>query len=74
MQIKISLWVSILALFLLVGCGGGGKSAGIPDSKLRMEWRECKGLKNPSRLKNMACENYERECVRRKENGNRACY
>ncbi len=49
-------------------------SAEIPDSELRSKWRECKSLSNPSRTKALACDNYDRECDRRKGKGNLACY
>ncbi|MEO9653766.1 hypothetical protein [Marinomonas sp.] len=51
-----------------------GPSADIPDNELRQKWRECKYLSNPSRTKALACDNYERECDRRKGKGNFACY
>jgi hypothetical protein len=51
-----------------------GPAADIPDNELRSKWRECKQIKNPSRTKVLACENYERECSRRKNKGNLVCY
>lgn len=70
---------STLALLLttitLAGCDMfGGPSADIPDTELRTKWRECKYLSEPSRTKALACENYTRECERRKDNGNFVCY
>ncbi|MEC8082853.1 MAG: hypothetical protein VX148_15435 [Pseudomonadota bacterium] len=65
----------MLAAVTLSGCDMfGGPSADIPDAELRKKWRECKTLSNPSRTKVLACENYERECERRKGKGNIACY
>lgn len=71
--------ISTLALLLstltLAGCDMfGGPSADIPDAELRHKWRECKYLSNPSRTKALACENYVRECDRRKGKGNFVCY
>lgn len=74
MQVITRLLVLLLVSLLCTGCGGGGKSAGIPDAELRTKWAGCKTAQNPSRIKAMACENYERECARRKKNGERVCY
>ena len=64
-----------LAAVTLSGCDMfGGPAADIPDAELRKKWRECKTISNPSRTKVLACENYERECERRKGKGNIACY
>lgn len=66
MQVVTKISVLSLVLLLIAGCGGGGKAAGIPDRELRAKWQDCQGFENPSRIKVMACENYERECARRK--------
>lgn len=73
MQVVTRFLVLLLVSFLLTSCGGGGKSASIPDMELRSKWKGCKAAENPSRIKAMACENYERECARRKKNGKRVC-
>lgn len=66
---------TLISLLLLAGCDMfAGPSADIPDRELRSKWRECKQIKNPSRTKVLACENYERECDRRKNKGNLVCY
>ncbi|RDL44714.1 hypothetical protein DN730_10045 [Marinomonas piezotolerans] len=66
---------TILVIASLSGCDMfAGPSADIPDAELRKKWRECKTISNPSRTKVLACENYERECARRKGKGNIACY
>ncbi|TDO96360.1 hypothetical protein [Marinomonas balearica] len=63
------------AVLTLSGCDMfGGPSADIKDADLRKKWRECKTISNPSRTKALACENYVRECARRKGNGNLVCY
>lgn len=65
----------ILSALTLSGCDMfAGPSADIPNTELRQKWRECKSISNPSRTKVLACENYERECARRKNKGNIACY
>ena len=65
----------LITTLTLAGCDMfGGPAADIPDDQLRSKWRECKTISNPSRTKVMACENYTRECDRRKNNGNFACY
>ncbi len=74
MQVTTRLLLLLFVLFLSIGCGGGGKAAKIPDSELRSKARECKTFENPSRIKVMACENYVRECARRKKAGKRVCY
>lgn len=66
---------TLLAISALNGCDMfGGPSADIPDDELRKKWRECKQITNMSRTKVLACENYERECERRKKKGNLVCY
>lgn len=66
---------TMFTTIILSGCDMfGGPSADIPDAELRQKWRECKSISNPSRTKVLACENYERECERRKSKGNIACY
>lgn len=65
----------LLFAALLAGCDGwGNKSAKIPDMELREKWRTCKKVEKPSRIMVLACENYERECAKRKKNGNLVCY
>ncbi|TPE52854.1 hypothetical protein FJM67_07515 [Maribrevibacterium harenarium] len=72
---KITLLGLLTAAIVLSGCDMfGGPSADIPDAELRSKWRECKTIANPSRTKVLACENYERECARRKDKGNFVCY
>ena len=64
-----------IVILSLTGCDMfGGPAADIPDDELRTKWRDCKSFINPSRTKVLACENYDRECDRRKRNGNFACY
>ncbi|ADZ90394.1 hypothetical protein [Marinomonas mediterranea] len=63
------------AILTIGGCDMfGGPAADIADADLRKKWRECKSISNPSRTKVLACENYERECSRRKGKGNLVCY
>lgn len=74
MQKKRSVGILVTAA-LLAGCDMfAGPSADIPDNELRQKWRECKTITNPSRTKHLACENYARECERRKDKGNLVCY
>ena len=49
-------------------------SSKIPEGELRSKWRSCKAISNPSRTKALACENYYRECDKRKDKGNLVCY
>lgn len=71
-----TLYVStLISVLFLSGCDMfASPSADIPDDELRSKWRECKYIKNPSRTKVLACENYQRECDKRKSKGNLACY
>ena len=74
MRIKHSVGI-MLATVALAGCDMfAGPAADIPDTELRSKWRECKRITNPSRTKHLACENYSRECERRKGKGNLVCY
>lgn len=52
----------------------GGPAGDIPENELRDKWRECNIITNPSRTKALACDNYQRECDRRKRNGQLVCY
>lgn len=74
MRVKLTFGL-LIATLTLAGCDMfGGPAADIPDDQLRAKWRECKSFTNPSRTKVLACDNYTRECDRRKSNGNFACY
>jgi hypothetical protein len=74
MRLKLTFGL-LIATLTLAGCDMfGGPAADIPDDQLRAKWRECKTFSNPSRTKVLACDNYTRECDRRKSNGNFACY
>lgn len=74
MRVKLTFGL-LIATLTLAGCDMfGGPAADIPDEQLRTKWRDCKTFSNPSRTKVMACDNYTRECDRRKKNGNFACY
>jgi len=74
MRVKLTFGL-LIATLTLAGCDMfGGPAADIPDEQLRAKWRECKSFSNPSRTKVLACDNYTRECDRRKSNGNFACY
>lgn len=67
--------ITLLTLVGLTACDlFSNPSAEIPNTELRSKWRECKVISNPSRTKALACDNYERECDRRKSKGNLACY
>ena len=64
--------VSASGVLLLSGCESGPIMT-MPDKELKEKARECRGLRNPSRTKAMACENYKRECKRRNEKGGYVC-
>lgn len=67
------LMLLMISVFL-EGCDTGGKSAKIPDLELRKKWKECNMIEKPSRIKALACENYTRQCAKRKKAGNLVCY
>ncbi len=64
----------MLITTLIMGCDMfAGPAAKISDIELRAKWKKCKSNKIPSRTAVLACENYERECKRRREDGNKVC-
>lgn len=66
---------ALIATLLLSGCDLFSSSASkIPDDELRSKWRECKSYTNPAATTVLACENFQRECDRRKGKGNLVCY
>lgn len=75
MKLIIKLGIIALTIVGLTACDMfSSPSAEIPDRELRTKWRDCKANQNPSRTKALACDNYERECDRRKSKGNLVCY
>ena len=63
----------LLVVTGLYGCDGGGDAAAFSDDELREKVETCQTAVNPSRTKVLACENYQRECQRRAENGFYVC-
>jgi len=63
----------LVSIGLLSACDSGGKFASYDDRKIRAEHQRCISESNPSRTRAIACDNYERECLRRKEMGNNIC-
>jgi len=65
-------------LFLLLIISGCEKSTEtlteLSNIELRKTWRECAYIQAPSSSKKQQCNHYERECKKRKEQGNLACY
>lgn len=60
----------LLAGLLLSGCDNWGppnKPEKIPDAELREKWRGCQNLKEATPLTALSCDNYIRECKRRKK-------
>ncbi len=60
-------------LFMQAACNDGGKYGKFEDKKVLSEYRRCLTDPNPSRNRSIICDNYERECKRRKSNGNNIC-
>lgn len=66
--------IATLGLFfgaLLVGCGS--KLADISDNELADEMHACRTDQDPSPGRAIACDNYKRECSRRRKEGKFVC-
>ena len=64
----------VISAALLAGCDMfGGPSADLSNKELRAKWKRCKANPSPSRTAVLACENFKRECDRRKSNGEHVC-
>ena len=73
---KAFLLISCTGLFLLLNaCDSGGKYAAFDDKKILEEYRHCLTLDNSkmSPARGVACNNYNKECLRRKNNGKNIC-
>jgi len=63
-------------LFLLLSaCDSGGKYADYDDNKIRQEHMKCLNTPNNkmSPARGVACNNFDKECLRRKKNGKNIC-
>ena len=63
----------LLGVFLQTGCDDGGKFGKYENKKILSEHQRCLSDPNPSRNRAIICDNYKRECLRRKKNGNNIC-
>jgi len=54
-------------------CDDGGKFGKYENKKILSEHQRCLADPHPSRNRAIICDNYERECLRRKKNGNNIC-
>ena len=72
---KLLLVICGLSFLLLNACDSGGKYAAFDDKKIRSEYQKCLNTSNNkmSPARGVACNNYEKECLRRKKNGNNIC-
>ena len=59
----------LILLFAFVGASAGCDRAieKISDQELQGKYAECQSTENPSAAMGFACENYKRECKRRRE-------
>jgi len=74
MSLKLLLSCFIGAGILLqTACNDGGKFGKYENKKILKEHQRCLAQQNPSRTRALACGNYEKECLRRKKNGNNVC-
>ena len=70
------LLILFAGIFLLLNaCDSGGKYAAFDDKKIRAEYTKCIQTPNNkmSPARGVACNNYEKECQRRKKNGKNIC-
>ena len=72
---KFLLISSLGGALLLNACDSGGKYAAFDDNKIRSEYAKCITTPNNkmSPARGVACNNYEKECQRRKKNGKNIC-
>jgi len=72
---KFLLLICGCSFLLLSACDSGGKYAAFDDNKIRTEHLNCLKLENNkmSPARGVACNNYNKECLRRKKNGNNIC-
>lgn len=72
---KVLLIISVGIFLLLNACDSGEKYATFDDKKTRSEYQSCLNTPNNrmSPAKGVACNNYEKGCLRRKKNGNNIC-
>ncbi|MFK5893252.1 MAG: hypothetical protein QM504_08535 [Pseudomonadota bacterium] len=63
----------LLSILLQTACDDGGKFGKYDNKKILSEYQRCLSQPNPSRSRAIVCGNYERECLRRKKNGNNIC-
>lgn len=57
----------VVSTALLAGCEGGGNLKGLSDDELVEKVSECVDMNEPGPAMVLACENYQRECKRRRE-------
>lgn len=67
--------ISLFLLLVLSSCDQPAKNLTELDNvELRIKWRECMYIKNPSSREQQMCKNYGKECNDRKITDNLACY
>lgn len=72
---KTLIRLSILSLFISVTTGCDRAIEKVSDQELMGKYSECQNAENPSAAMGFACENYKKECERRrKETGRYICY
>ena len=64
--------VSFVALFVVAGCGNK-KFEAIPDQELADSMHDCRMSQDQSPGMAIRCDNIERECQRRREDGRYVC-
>ncbi len=72
---KIFFHLTVLSLFIGATTGCDRAIEKVSDQELLAKYSECQSTDNPSAAMGFACENYKRECERRrKETGRYICY
>ena len=70
-QFAKTLVLSLLTIGLLSGCGS--KLADVSDNELADQMHACRTDQDPSPGRAIACDNYKRECDRRRKEGRFVC-
>ena len=60
-----------LSTLWLAGCDGG--LASLSDKELRAQFNDCKDLGGSRKIKAMACNEVDKECDRRRQEGRLVC-
>ncbi|MCB5161623.1 hypothetical protein [Marinomonas algarum] len=72
---KMRIFCLFCLLSVLSGCDSPADDLSqLSNAELRIKWRHCAYLDNPSSSQQTRCDRYEKACQQRKQQGNLACY